>query len=251
MILKRNVSNFKIFLGALFGGVSFFIIFFNMSSFLFFILKMLLAFIMIIITFSYKDLKYTINNFIYLIILSVLVGGFLYLVNIEIGYSHVGMLFFTNGESLNMILLIFITLLLVIIYSKYIKEYKKDIKNRFKVSLYINNREYKLNGFLDTGNELVYYNKPCLILNKTKKVDYSLLDTIYIPFTTISGQGIMKGFVAPKIFIDGYGFYENVVVALSNDKFHLGGADIILNMNLMEGKDENNKVFKKIIKKKK
>lgn len=104
---------------------------------------------------------------------------------------------------------------------------------------------------MDTGNELAYYNKPCLILNKTKKINCSLFHIIYIPFTTISGQGIMKGFVAPKIFIDGYGFYENVVVALSNDKFHLGGADIILNMNLMEGKDENNKVFKKIIKKKK
>lgn len=43
------------------------------------------------------------------------------------------MLFFTNGESLNMILLIFITLLLVIIYSKYIKEYKKILRIDLKL----------------------------------------------------------------------------------------------------------------------
>lgn len=251
IILRRNVSKFRLFLGSLFGGVSFFIIFFNMSSFMFFILKMFLAVIMLIITFSYKDLKYTMNNFIYLIILSVLVGGFLYLINIEIGYSHVGMLFFTNGKSLNMILLIFITILLVIIYSKYIKRYKKDNKNRFKTNLYIDNKEYKLNGFLDTGNELFYFNKPCLILNKIKKIDLSSFNTIHIPFTTINSKGLMKGFIAPRVFIEDYGFYENVVVALSNDKFRLGGADIILNINLLEGKYENNNIFEKTIKKKK
>ena len=119
IVLKRNVSKIRLFLGSLFGGISFFIILFNISSTLFFFLKMFLAILMIIITFSYKNFKYTLNNFIYLIILSVLMGGFLHLVNIEIGYSHVGMLFFTNGKSLNLLLLIFMALLVVIIYSKY------------------------------------------------------------------------------------------------------------------------------------
>lgn len=251
MCLKRNFSKFRMFIGSLFGGISFFIIFISMSSFLFFIFKMVIAFLMVIITFSYKDLKYTLNNFFYLIILSILVGGGLYLFDIEIGYSHVGMLFFTNGKSFNIFILIALALIFMFLYSRYFKNSIISNSNNYRVKIYIKNKEYKLNGFLDTGNNLFYFNRPCIILNKVRKVDCSSLKEIYIPFTTINSKGMMKGVIVPKLFIDGYGFYKNVVMALSNDKFHLGGADIILNINLLEGKNENNNILKKTVKKKK
>lgn len=241
IILKRNTSKFRLFLGSLFGGLSFFIILFNISSLLFFFLKMFLAFVMILITFSYKDIKYTMNNFIYLIILSVLMGGGLYLVNIEAGYSHLGMLFFTNGKSLNLIILIFIGLLLVVIYSKYIRKVKREEKSKYKTTLFIDNREMKLVGFLDTGNALLYFNKPVLILNKNIKLNFSDKKMYYVPFTTINSTGVMKCIKLDKIFVEEKGFFENVYVALSNDKFHLGGADIILNVNLWEEKYDNEK----------
>ena len=126
IVLKRNISKIRLFLGALFGSLSFFILLFDISSLLFFILKMLLAIIMLLITFSYKDLKYTLNNFIYLIILSVLMGGVLYLINIEVGYSNVGMIFFTNGKSLNLMLLIVIGFISTIIYSKYLRKTNRE-----------------------------------------------------------------------------------------------------------------------------
>lgn len=234
IVLKRNVSKFRLFLGSLFGAISFFIIFLDVSSFVFFLFKIFFAIFMVIITFSYKDLKYSMNNFIYLVILSILVGGVLYLIDIEIGYSHVGMLFFTNGESVNLFILIICALFTIFIYSFYIKKFKFDNSSRYKVNLYINDKEYRLNGFLDTGNELLYFNKPCLILNKNIDIG-DISNFIFIPFTTVSGSGVMKGFVVSKIYIEGYGFFENVVIALSNDKFFLGGADIILNMKLLEG----------------
>lgn len=199
---------------------------------------------MIIITFSYKDFKYTLNNFIYLIILSVVLGGFLYLINIEVGYSHIGIMFFTNGKGLNLILLFLLSVLIIILYSKFIKKSKNTLQNFYKVSIFIDKKEYKLNGFLDTGNELYYYNKPCLIINSNIKLNYK--KDIYIPFATISGKGIMKGFIADKVFITDYGFLTNIPVAIANDKFRLNGADIILNVNLMEGnydKKINTKTF--------
>lgn len=234
MVLKRNVSKLRIFLGALFGGLSFFIIFLNISSFMFFVLKMFLAILMIIITFSYKDLKYTMNNFIYLIILSVLMGGFLYLTNIEFGYSHVGMLFFTNGKSLNFIILVFLSLLVMILYARYMKKIKRENAKVFKTTLFIDNKELVLSGFLDTGNELKYFNKPVIILNKNIKIDICDKKIYYVPFTTINGSGVMKCIKIDKIFIEDKGYFENVMLALSNDKFHLDGADIILNVNLWE-----------------
>ena len=110
------------------------------------------------------------NNFIYLIILSVLMGGFLYLTNIEFGYSHVGMLFFTNGKSLNLIILIFLGLLMTLIYAKYIRKVKRESTKIFKTTLFIDNKELKFTGYLDTGNDLKYFNKPVIILNKNIKL---------------------------------------------------------------------------------
>ena len=239
MILKRNVSKLRLFLGSVFGGLSFFVIFLNISSFTFFFVKMFLALIMIIITFSYKNFKYTMNNFIYLIILSVLMGGFLYLTNIEFGYSHVGMLFFTNEKSLNLIILIFLGLLMTLIYAKYIRKVKRESVKIFKTTLFIDNKELKFTGYLDTGNDLKYFNKPVIILNKNIKLKIEDKKIYYVPFTTINGEGVMKCIKLNKIFIEDKGFFENVFLALSNDKFHLGGTDIILNVNLWEESDIN------------
>lgn len=251
IVLKRNISITRLIIGSIFGGLTFIVLFININQYIFFILKLLLGLIMIIITFGYKDIKTTINNFIYLIILSVLLGGSLYLINIEIGYSHAGVLFFTNGKSLNLIMLLFIGIIITILYTKYLKASKKNTQNIHKTSIFMENKEYKLNGFLDTGNELFYLKKPCLIINSNIKIKSK--KTIYIPFTTISGENnIMKGFIAPKILIENYGIFKNVPIAIANDKFHLKGSDIILNINLMEEKNDNKnkKNNKKNIKKK-
>lgn len=234
LFLKRSVSKLRLLLGSLFGGVSFFIIFFDVGSVLFFFFKMIMAIIMIIITFSFKDLKYTLNNFISLIILSVLMGGVLFLINIEIGYSHVGMMFFTNGNSLNLIILVLLGILITVLYSRYMGFFKINNSTYYKVILSFGDVSWNLNGFMDTGNTLYYKNSPVVILNKNfeNKINSDL--TIFVPYKTVSGSGVMKGFKCCSLSVLGYGTYKNVVVCLSNDKFHLGGSDIILNTNLKE-----------------
>ena len=245
IVLKRNISKLRLFLGSLFGGLSFFLILFPISSFLFFVIKMLLGLIMLIITFSYKNFKYTLNNFLFIIILSILLGGFLYFIDIELGYSHVGMLFFTKGKKYNLLILVICSLLLILFYTRYLLKFKTLNGTKYKCSIFYKNREYNLSGYLDTGNDLVYLNKPVLILNKNiLRVKTNLL----IPFTSLNGSGIMKGFVCNKLYIDGYGYFKKVIIGIANDKFHLEGADIILNMKLMEGKNENNKTNKKTFK---
>ena len=95
-ILKRKTSIKRIILSSLFGALSIFILFINMSNLLFTSIKLLFGILMVIIAFSYKNIKYTLNNFAYLMILSVLVGGFLYMINIEAGYEHIGIIFIKN-----------------------------------------------------------------------------------------------------------------------------------------------------------
>lgn len=246
LVLKRKISRLRLFLGSLFGAFSFFIIFLSISSFLFFLIKMIFALIMIIITFSYKSFSYTMNNFFFLIILSILMGGFLYLIDIEAGYSHIGMVFFTNEKKLNTLLLIIFGFILTIVYYFYMKKFKLDNSTNYNCKLKLNDKTFTLNGYLDTGNTLLYFNKPVVILNK----DIASFKTyLLIPFNTLRGSGVLKGFYA-NLEIKELGYFKKIVVALSNDKFSLNGADIILNNRLREEKYENTKFIKKIIEKK-
>lgn len=235
IILKRNIQRKRLIFGSFYGGLSTFIIFLNINSYLYFILKLITGLLMIIITFKYKNLKYTITNFIYLLILSIILGGSLYLINIEIGYDHIGIIFFTNGKKLNIIILIILSILIMIIYIKIINKHKTNINLYYKVDLYIQNKIIKLNAFLDTGNKLKdpYTNKSICIINKNILKDK--YNYIYVPYKTINGSSIMKCIKIKKIYISKVGYKYNVLVGISNDNFLLEGVDIILNIDLLKG----------------
>ena len=189
---------------------------------------------MVIITFNYKDIKYVFMNTLYLMILSIIVGGSLYLLNISIGYEHSGMLFFTNGKSINTIILIILSFVIVVFYKKIYLSYKSSFFNNYKVKLFYNNKEYLLNGFLDTGNTLCdpYFNKPVFILKNSYL--FNLKKPILVPFITVSGTSIMKCFIADKLIILGVGEFSKVIIGIAPFKFNLSGVDIILNKKIME-----------------
>lgn len=235
-VLKRNVSIYRIILGSIFGAFSIFILFVELSNLTFTFLKILFGLIMLIISFSYKDVKYTLNNFLYLMILSVILGGFLYMVNIEVGYEHIGMIFIKNNDGLNMIILMLIAILVIVIYVKQTKKLKKHLTSSYKVTIYIKDKVYKLNGFLDSGNNLYdpYLNRPISIINKDFNINFEGCKVFYVPYKSLNHNGIIKCFIVDKIFIEKVGYKYNYVVGLSNDKISLPNVDIILNNKIME-----------------
>ena len=100
LLLKRNVKIRRILLGSLFGGLSGFIMIIPISSFFYFCLKIIIGIILVIITFNYKDIKYTKDNLFYLMILSIILGGLLYLLNLEF-----------NTKKLNIVTLLIISMI--------------------------------------------------------------------------------------------------------------------------------------------
>lgn len=189
---------------------------------------------MLIITFNFKDIKYTFINLVYLMILSVIVGGSLYLINIEAGYENVGMIFFTNGESLNVFILILVAILVVLIYIKLEKKYKSDLSCYYEVLIENKGCSYNLVGFIDTGNDLYdpYFHKPVLILNKNYNNLFDSEKFVLVPFNTINSNGLMKCFFIDKVVVKNKGIYFNCLVGISEEKFNISGVDIILNKNL-------------------
>ena len=234
IILKRNVKITRIILGSFIGTFSIVILFISMPSLIFFISKMLFGLIMVIITFKFKDIKYTLNNFFYLMILSIILGGFLYFLNIEAGYEHVGLIFYKTGKTLDIFILLLLSILFFIIFTKKIKKYKNKISCYKTVKIFLNNKTYLLNGYIDTGNNLVdpYFNKPILIINKN--IDIFSKRFIFVPYNSLNNKGILKCFIIDKVFIEDIGYLKNVLIAKSNDKLSLSGVDIILNSKIME-----------------
>lgn len=235
MLLKRNPKLKRIILGSLFGGLTIIILFLPISSFLFFLSKIICGFFMLIITFGFKDLKYTMTNLIYLMVLSILLGGTLYLINLEKTSSHSGMLFFTNKDPFNIIILIIISAITMILYVKIESKNKKERQFSYQVTLKNNNQTYNLNAFLDTGNNLKdpYFDKPIIILNKGINLESE--KSIFVPFKTLNSEGLMKCLFIEELNIKEVGNFKNVLVGLSNDKFHLSGVDIILHRKFIEG----------------
>ena len=234
ILLKRNVKIKRIILGSFIGTFSIFILFISMPSFIFFLSKMFFGLIMVIITFKFKDIKYTLNNFFYLMILSIILGGFLYFLNIEAGYEHVGLIFYKTGKTLDIFILLLLSILFFIIFIKKIKKYKNKISCYNTVKIFLNNKTYLLNGYIDTGNNLVdpYFNKPILIINKN--IDIFSKRFIFVPYNSLNNKGILKCFIIDKVFIEDIGYLKNVLIAKSNDKLSLSGVDIILNNKIME-----------------
>lgn len=232
IILKINVSKKRLILSSLFGGLSGFIYFLNLNNYELILLKLISGLILVIICFKFKDIRYTFRNFIYLILISIIFGGILFLLTIHFGVN--GMMIFSSNKKINTFILIVLFIIISKLYIKFCKNKQKNIKTNYKVDLYIDNKKYILNGFIDTGNTLCdpYFNKPVCILNKKIKINSNKI--IFIPYNTLSSNSIMKCFTADKINIHEIGTFKKVIIGISNDKILIPGVDIILNEKYME-----------------
>ena len=61
-LLHRQASFKRLLFGALFGGLTIVILFLPLNSWTLFLYKMVVSIIMVLITFSYRDLRYTLKN---------------------------------------------------------------------------------------------------------------------------------------------------------------------------------------------
>ncbi len=230
IVLKRNTKIFNIILGAFIGSLSTLVLFFNITNIQLFIIKIYLSILMILFTFYYKNLKYTLINIGTFYIVSILLGGFLYLLNIEFSYRHEGLIFYNNGLSINVIILFIISPIILYIYVRQSKLFQKKVKNYHKVNLKIGKKQIYLNGYLDTGNTLSYKDKPVIITNikntfKKKK--------IMVPYVVINGSGIIECIEA-KIEIPDMGKFD-VLLGFS-ENINISGVDVLLNGKLEDKK---------------
>ena len=232
IILKRNVKIIIIFLGALFGSISIFILFIRLNNIGLLLFKTIISITMTLITFKFNNIKSFIKNIYYIYLISIILGGLLYFFNNM--FSNVDGLVFYNSYKTNIILGIFLSIVGMIIYIKSIKDLKINYNRYKKVIIYFSDYKINVNAFVDTGNKLIdpYTFKPIILVddNLIKTVKYP----IYVPYKTCNGEGLLKCTKANKIYIDGIGYKNNFLVGLT-DSIKIDGISCLLNELLMEG----------------
>lgn len=237
VLLRRCASLKRVFLGSLVGAVSIFFLFMDISSLELFILKVLVSILMVITSFKYKNLKYTFRNLLYLYTASIILGGFLYLLNVEFSYKQDGLIFYHDGLSINWIILLITSPIILYIYLKQGLYLKNNYSNYYLVDIYFKDEKINVSAFLDTGNRLIdpYQQRPIILVSKKElKNYYDDNDIILVPYESLNHHGILKCIKPDKIIILGVGVRNNLLIGISEDKINIDGIDCILHTKLLE-----------------
>lgn len=215
-ILKLNTKTSRLIISSIVGEISLLYLFVSFNNIELTLFKLLIGIIMNLISFGYINLKDFIKNLLYFYMFSFFLGGTLYYLKIEslVKYKYY--------------------ILLIPIIMNILKKLTYNLKNilklRHKVTIYLKNGNVLyLNGYMDTGNTLVdpYTNKNVIIINKDIVEKFFL-----VPFKTIENSSLLKCFKPKKVYIDGIGERNDIVVGVTNKKFN--GFNCLLNYNLME-----------------
>lgn len=222
--LKRNASYKRLLLGALFGTISTLIIFLKIENYLMLLIKIISGIFMLIITFKYKDIKYTMTNIIYLYMCSVILAGFLYFLKIEFkDYAY--------------LISLLVAPIILYIYVRETKKLKEIVNFYTKVTInFKNNKSLVLNGFIDSGNKLKdpITNKHIILINK-KTLDgiYNIRSPIYVPIRTVNKKSLLECISIKNIIINNK-VYDGYLLGLSDEFKMNDGVDCLLNYNLWE-----------------
>ena len=224
--LKRNIKIYRIFFGSLIGSFSVIFLFLPLSNISLLFLKIFTSIVMIITTFGYKDKYYFKNNFLYLYIISIILGGILYFLITTLKLNTNGL---TNNLSLNFIILLIISPILTYLYLKKEKNYKNTYSLIHKIEFDINNKTFVYNAYLDTGNKLCDpYKKRPILLVYDKKLEFSYEESILVPYKTLEHDGILKCKKINNFKIDDKEIKTSILVGISSNKFNIEGIECIL-----------------------
>lgn len=219
-ILKRRTSTLRIVLSSLLGGLSSLLLFTNINKLLIEVISVIL---MSLICFRYKNIKYMIKNIIYIYLLSIILGGLIYLFNIRI-----------NNEFYTYLVIIIISIEVIVLYIKEMKKIENNYHNYYDVSICFARSKVSLIGFLDTGNNLYdpYQKRPIII------VPMKYLDSdkyLLVPYHTASSSSSLLKCVKPKYITINGRIIHNVLVGFSSNIKLPDGVEVILHKDLMKG----------------
>ncbi len=220
--LKRHMKIIRHIISSIIGSISVFILFLPFNSLILLLLKLLTSIIMILISFRYKNIKYFLTNLTYLYMCSIILGGFLYLLENQ----------FNNKNEY--FLLVIIAPIILYLYIKEHKKYMSIIKYHYQLKVvFRNNKVLICNGYIDTGNKLrdPVTKKYIVLISKKLLIPYiNIRSPIYVPFKSLNNSGLVECFPIKYININNV-ILTNYMVGIINN---ISDSDCLLNYKIME-----------------
>ena len=209
-LLKINKSLLRIYISSLIGSFTTFILYLNINNISLFLLKVIISLLMNLISFGKNNI---IKNTFYFYIISIIIGGSIYLLDIN------------NNYYLQIFIVLIITPIIIYILIKEISKYKLTITNKYLVNITINKKIYHLEGFIDTGNRLVSPVKKEVVILVNLKINSNKV--IYVPYKALNKEGVIPCIKPSKVEINNK-IFNDCLIGLAKDKFELNGLNCIL-----------------------
>lgn len=227
ILLRRMVSINRIFIGAFIGSLSILLLFIKISSVELFFLKIIISILMILLSFGFKSIKYFLKNIGYFYMSSIVLGGFLYFLNIQFSYKQEGIVFFHEGLSINFIFLIIFSPVIIYIYVRQGLRLKNNYSKYHKVKMNLGNKKIECVGYVDTGNKVTdpYGKRQIIFINKDLDLDSKF---VIVPYQTIDNEGFIKCFKIDRLQIDNKEIKSKFLVSFIKNKINIDGVDCIL-----------------------
>lgn len=229
--LRCRVKATYIALGGLLGSLFIFTVLVDsLRYFNNIIIKIMMAFIMVFITFRKKNLLFNVKASIIFILYSMLLAGVCVFIEFNHNNSHMmqGVIYnFSHKKLMLSIMIIYLVIHRIVFFIKDRKEMNSFI---YEIDIVLKSSQKEVKAFLDTGNELVepVTNLPVVIVEKDlfNEEDIKGYDTFYIPYSVINGDyGKLKA-IKPeyvKIHKENYLEEKDVLVAFCEKKLSNNG----------------------------
>lgn len=229
--LRCRVKGTNTCLGALLGSLFIFTILIDsLRYFNNIIIKILMAVIMVFITFRKKNLLFIIKASIIFISYSMVLAGLCVFLEFNKNNSYImgGVIYNFSYKKLMLSIMIIYLLISRIIF--FIKDRREMYSFIYEVDIVLKNANKEVKAFLDTGNELVepVTNLPVIIVEKDifKDEDINGYDVFYIPYSVINGNYGKLRAIRPecvKVHKEDYFEEKDVLIAFCEKKLSNSG----------------------------
>ena len=224
IVLKEIVPFWRLLVGSIVVSSFIFLLFLSLNSLELFLIKVAISTIIILIVFGRRNF---LSDILYFYLISIILGGFLYLFDISFTYKNKGLVFSSHSLSLNTLAILILSPIFIYLYIKQNKTIKNKISITYKVEIYINKKVYYLKGMLDTGNQLKdpYTGKSVILINS--KVEIPMSNFFYVPYKALNTEGIIPCCKVDRVIINDI-LFSKCIIGISKKDFALNDVDCIL-----------------------
>ncbi|MCH5298359.1 MAG: sigma-E processing peptidase SpoIIGA [Ruminococcus sp.] len=223
-ILRLNIKYFRIIAASVLGGLSSVSVLLPNVNFLYsVVIKLLLGFALSFIAFGYGSRKKFIKSSLTLIMLSFLFSGamiFFYLTVRPNGMYIINDVVYFDISPVLLIILTVVIYFILFIYRKVFQNHAHSgLVHSIKI-LYKNNQtEFKCK--TDSGcNVKEPFSGSSVIIAEREQlsdIDVNEQNLRIIPFESLGGSGIIKGFKADEVYIDGKKLSEEIYIGICDN----------------------------------